>query len=72
MRRAGRRSGVAVAARDHEPFALPAGEVQLVSTHGAGDAFTGTLCAALAAGSQLRRAGTMANETAALHVSNAD
>ena len=61
--------GVAVASAEHGSFSLPAEPVDLVSTHGAGDVFTGTLCAALASGCGLENAVTAANESAARHVS---
>lgn len=60
--------GVAVAERGGEGFALPAGRVVPVSTHGAGDAFVGTLGAGLARGAGLREAVEAANRRAARHV----
>jgi ribokinase len=53
------------------PLALPAHPVQVVDTVGAGDTFTGTLAAALAAGSNLREAVRRANAAAALSVTGA-
>ena len=50
-------------------FALPAHPVPVVSSHGAGDCFTGTLAAALARGSDLRTACQAASLAAARHVS---
>jgi len=61
--------GVAVVAAGYERFCLPAEPVDLVSTHGAGDVFTGTLCAALASGCDLVSAVRAANLAAARHVS---
>ncbi|MEI4474081.1 PfkB family carbohydrate kinase [Frigidibacter sp. MR17.24] len=48
---------------------VPAMKVRVVSTHGAGDCFTGTLAAAIAAGRTLGEACESASEAAALHVS---
>ena len=48
---------------------LPAEKVVAVSSHGAGDAFIGTLGAALARGATLREACQQASHAAALHVS---
>ena len=47
---------------------LPAEDVQAVSTHGAGDAFTGTLAAELARGADLHQACRAATTAAAAHV----
>lgn len=47
---------------------LPAEDVQAVSTHGAGDAFTGTLAAVLARGADLHQACRAATTAAAAHV----
>ena len=60
--------GVAVAEHDGESFTLPAEKVTLVSTHGAGDVFTGALAAALVSGVSLDEAARTANWTAARHV----
>jgi ribokinase len=60
--------GVAVAEHDGESFTLPAEKVTLVSTHGAGDVFTGALAAALVSGASLAEAARTANWTAARHV----
>ena len=60
--------GVAVAEKDGESFTLPAEKVTLVSTHGAGDVFTGALAAALVRGVSLAEAARTANSTAARHV----
>lgn len=49
--------------------ALPSEKVKLVSTHGAGDCFMGTLCAALACDVPLQDAVQKANKAAAVHVS---
>lgn len=61
--------GVAVALRDGESFALEAQPVELVSTHGAGDVFVGSLAAELAKGSGIRLATERANLAASKHVS---
>jgi ribokinase len=55
-----------------EAFSLPAEKVQLVSSHGAGDAFIGTLCAALLQAKSLHEAAKAASHAAALHVSAQD
>lgn len=47
---------------------LPGHRVDVVSTHGAGDAFVGALCARLADRADLRAAVTFAQAAAALHV----
>lgn len=60
--------GVAVAERDGASFTLPAEKVALVSTHGAGDVFTGALAAALVSSVSLAEAARTANWTAARHV----
>jgi len=60
--------GVAVAEQDGQSFTLPAEKVTLVSTHGAGDVFTGALAAALVSGVSLAEAARTANWTAAQHV----
>lgn len=60
--------GVAVAERGGGSFARPAERVVPVSTHGAGDAFVGTLAADLARGASLREAVEAANRRAARHV----
>ena len=61
-------AGVAAKSDDNE-FMLEAIQVELVSTHGAGDMFVGTLCAQLAKYVCLEDAVTTANKAAALHVS---
>lgn len=50
-------------------FVLPAEPVQVVSSHGAGDAFIGTLAAGLVRGESLRAAAGTASRAAARHVS---
>jgi ribokinase len=62
-------SGLAVCASGIDPVALPARKVQVSSTHGAGDCFTGTLAASLALGLPLVEACRAASAAAALHVS---
>lgn len=61
--------GVACAARDGEAFSIEAIKVELVSTHGAGDEFTGVLAAELARGGGIRSALESANRAAAILVS---
>jgi ribokinase len=60
--------GLAVAARDGGQDTVPAHDVVVCSTHGAGDAFVGALGARLAAGVSLREAVRYANAAAALVV----
>lgn len=62
--------GLAAAAAQEAPFMLPAEPVEVVSTHGAGDCFTGTLALALASGATLSDACQTAAHAAALHVSS--
>ncbi len=57
--------GVAAAERDGPALTLPAIPVTVASTHGAGDAFVGTLAAALARGASLGDALAAANREAA-------
>ena len=64
--------GLAAAPRGGAAFSLPAEMVQAVSSHGAGDAFIGTLCAALVTGAALRDACEAASRAAAVHVSTPD
>lgn len=52
------------------PDHLPGHRVKVVSTHGAGDMFTGTLAARMALGDPLRSAAAFAQGAAALHVSS--
>lgn len=61
--------GLAAVSPDSEAFLLPAEKVQAVSSHGAGDAFIGALCAALVQGGSLPAAARAASHAAALHVS---
>lgn len=61
--------GVACASHAGEAFSIPAVKVQLVSTHGAGDEFTGVFAAELARGSAIREALDEANRAAAVLVS---
>lgn len=61
--------GVAWAVRGQRSGALPGLRVPVVSTHGAGDMFIGTLCCALAQGVSLEPAVMQANEAAAAHIS---
>lgn len=62
-------AGVVGIAQGAEPVRCPALPVKLVSTHGAGDAFVGTLVAGLARGEDFAHGLTVANEAAARHVS---
>lgn len=62
--------GVAVAEREAR-FSEAAHKVALVSTHGAGDCFIGTLVAELARGGDLRHGVRQANLAAARHVARA-
>lgn len=62
-------TGVAVSRRNGENFAIAGHRVTLVSTHGAGDCFIGTLAAQLATGADLHDAVHYANAAAAVHVS---
>jgi ribokinase len=55
--------------RGAQPVELRALPVELVSTHGAGDMFVGTLAATLAAGATLGDSLTAANRAAAEQVS---
>lgn len=52
--------------------ALPAEQVKLVSTHGAGDCFMGTFCKAFNEGLSLNEAIAAANHAAAIHVSRSN
>ncbi|MBB3919533.1 ribokinase [Rhizobium fabae] len=61
--------GVACATREGEAFSIEAVKVELVSTHGAGDEFTGVLAAELARGCGIRSALDSANRAAAVLVS---
>lgn len=64
--------GLAAASRGGEAFSLPAEKVEAVSSHGAGDAFIGALCAGLVRGATLRGACEAASHAAARHVSTPD
>jgi ribokinase len=61
--------GLAAWGANDEVFKLPADKVQVVSSHGAGDAFIGTLAAALAHGHDLEHSCRTASSAAARHVS---
>ena len=61
--------GVAVASEGSDTIKLAAKQIDVVSTHGAGDVFTGTLCAELVAGTSLHKAVEVANDKASIHVS---
>jgi ribokinase len=61
--------GVACATREGDAFLVEAIKVKLVSTHGAGDEFTGVLASELARGSGIRAAIEAANRAAAVLVS---
>lgn len=64
--------GVALARTGADPVALPAYEVKLLSTHGAGDTFVGALAARLVAGGEIVHALGYANAAAALLVATSD
>ncbi|UVC12223.1 ribokinase (plasmid) [Rhizobium sp. TH2] len=61
--------GVACATRDGDAFSIEAVKVELVSTHGAGDEFTGVLASELSRGRAIRAAIESANRAAAVLVS---
>ena len=61
--------GVAWCEQGRGSQALAAKKITLVSTHGAGDCFTGVLCTALAGQRSLAEAVMLANDAAAQHVS---
>lgn len=60
--------GLAAAVQDGEAFDIEAISVKVISTHGAGDCFVGTLAARLAEGRDLRAACEAAVAAAARHV----
>lgn len=60
--------GLAACTLDGPPFTLPARKVDVSTTHGAGDCFTGTLAAAIAAGRTIADACALASDAAAAHV----
>jgi ribokinase len=60
--------GLAVCEAGGEAIVVPARKVKVVSTHGAGDCFTGTLAAKLAMGQSLVEACHAASDAAAWHV----
>ena len=64
--------GLAAVDADGQGFTVPAEKVKLVSSHGAGDAFIGALCAALVQAKSLYEAAIAASHAAALHVSTQD
>lgn len=61
-------SGLALCLAGSDAVPVPAQKVQVVSTHGAGDCFTGTLAARLARNQPLVEACRAASEAAARHV----
>lgn len=61
--------GLAAFTPDDQSFTLPAEQVETVSSHGAGDAFIGALCAGLLRGHAFADAASAASHAAALHVS---
>jgi ribokinase len=61
-------AGLAAVGRDGEAFDMPAVPVRVVSSHGAGDSFVGTLAARMAQGRGLREACADAAAVAARHV----
>jgi ribokinase len=64
--------GAAIAQDDQAAQSIEPIKVDVVSTHGAGDLFTGTLCVALVNGDDLLKAARLANAAAAQHVSLSD
>ncbi len=64
--------GVGVARRNGDTFSIPAKEVTVANTHGAGDVFVGALCAKLTQGFDLKSATEAAVICATDHVSKAD
>lgn len=63
-------AGLAAWSALDEAFYVPAETVTVNSSHGAGDAFTGTLAAALAQGATLQKSCQTASKAAAVHVSS--
>lgn len=63
------KEGLAYSTREKGPQHLAAREVTTISSHGAGDAFVGALCARLVIGDGLPNALSYASTAAALHVS---
>ena len=61
--------GVAWCAAGGRSQSMPAEKIELVSTHGAGDCFMGTLCTSLLQGKTLADSVAKANRAAAEHVS---
>ena len=61
-------AGLACAGRDGSAFLVPAEKVKAVSSHGAGDAFIGTLAARIADGQPLDASCRAASLAAARHV----
>ena len=61
--------GVAFCEHGQSALSQPAKKIRLISTHGAGDCFTGVLCRARVNHSNLADAVSLANEAAAKHVS---
>ena len=61
-------AGLAAWSSLDDAFCVAAEAVTVVSTHGAGDAFTGTLAASLAQGATLQHACDVASKAAARHV----
>ena len=61
-------AGLAAWSARDEAFCVVAERIVVVSTHGAGDAFTGTLAASIAQGAMLQQACDAAAKTAARHV----
>ena len=61
--------GVACCAAGGRSQSMPAEKIELVSTHGAGDCFMGTLCTSLLQGKTLADSVAKANRAAAEHVS---
>jgi ribokinase len=60
--------GMAAWGANDEDLRLPAEKVKVISSHGAGDSFIGTLAAKLASGQGLEQACGAASSAAARHV----
>ena len=63
-------AGASIATRCGQPVEVAGHKVDLLSTHGAGDCFIGSLAAELAGGADLEEAARYANARAALRVSS--
>ncbi|MGV8986788.1 MAG: PfkB family carbohydrate kinase [Cypionkella sp.] len=61
-------AGLALCAAQNQPIRIAAERITVVSSHGAGDSFIGTLAAQLAAGAEMETACRAASQAAARHV----